>query len=212
MKIRVDLRTNDKHLNHQWTRVRGTAWLWGLVLAWLNEGLARWSEKLIAGGNPPCEGFASYKPISFNLLERDYCDSARFFNYLGNKYGTVIEGSYGSDVVRAILEELANVHTSRGAMLAIERALDRFCPRSSGYGKAYEEWAKGNYVDDTGNSPSMRAGAPLRPWWKEAGEIGWGGDKYAWHEFSLPFRFLAWGLLNKGQRWCYTADSREEMM
>jgi len=35
MKIKVDLGTNGKHLNHQWTRVRATAWLWGLVLAWL---------------------------------------------------------------------------------------------------------------------------------------------------------------------------------
>ena len=154
--------------------------------AWLNEGLARWSEKFVVGGGSPCGGFTAYSPITFNLLERDYCESARFFNYLGVKYGSVEAGSDGSDVIRTILEELADVDSgSRSALTALERAVNQFRQAPGSYGQSYKEWAKGNYVNDTLAAVAMRAGAPLAPRRKESGEIAWGGNQFVWHDYSF---------------------------
>jgi len=154
--------------------------------AWLNEGLARWSEKFVVGGGSPCGGFNAYSPITFNLLERDYCESARFFNYLAVKYGSVEAGSDGSDVIRTILEELADVDSgSRNALTALQRAVNQFRQAPGSYGQSYKEWAKGNYVNDTLAAAAMRTGAPLAPRRKESGEGGWGGNQFVWHDYSF---------------------------
>lgn len=163
---------------------------------WLNEGLADWSEKfVVSNATDHCKGFASYKPITFNLLERDHCTTAPFFDYLGLKYGMANAGGDGSDVVRAILEELGeldNAASDRAAMLRIEQALDQFSFfRTGDYGDAYREFAKGNYVDDTGSSgrpPSLHTDAPLHPRWKEDGEMGLGGDKYLLRNYTFTTR------------------------
>ncbi len=152
---------------------------------WFNEGLARWSERFVAGGGLPCGGFYAYTPLTYNLLTRDYCDSARFFNYLGIKYGTALAGSDGSDVIRSILEETGDALSDQDAMSGIERALDDFRGHRSAYGTAYKEWAKGNYVDDTGNTPEMRFTAPQYTRPKEAGEVGTGANTYVWHDYTF---------------------------
>ncbi len=159
--------------------------------SWLNEGLARWSEKFVAGGGLPCGGFTSYTPITYNLLGRDYCDSARFFDYLGIRYGSVEAGSDGSDVIRTILQELGGVDSGdRAAMTAVERAVNRFRQAPASYGQSYKEWAKGNYVNDTLAVAAARGGAPLAPRRKESGELAWGGNQFVWHDysFSTPMR------------------------
>jgi hypothetical protein len=156
--------------------------------AWLNEGLARWSEKLIDGVAPPCSGLDDYNPATFTFFSKKYCDTARFFEYMALKYGRV---GTGSDVVIAILEEMADLtrnSTNQSGMRAVERAVDGFRGGAAAVGQSYREWAKGNYVDDTGANPVLRSQAPRRPRWTEAGEFGWGRDKYTWHEFPFTTR------------------------
>jgi hypothetical protein len=98
------------------------------------------------------------------------------------KYGTAQAGSDGSDVIRSILEETGDALSDRDAMSGVERAIDDFRGHSSAYGTAYKEWAKGNYVDDTGSTPQMRFTAPLYARPKEAGEVGTGANVCVWHD------------------------------
>lgn len=165
---------------------------------WLNEGLARWSQKFKPGHVPGrCDSrsyYESFSAITNSLLSMDYCDSARFFEYLGQKYSAFPNDSdstqpmNGSDVVRAILEELREVGSTDDfeAMQAIERALDRFSiSRPSGFGNAFAEWAVGNYLNDNLLIPTIRPDAPTESQYLEAGNVAPGGNEYPWRAYSF---------------------------
>jgi hypothetical protein len=154
---------------------------------WLNEGLARWSQQFLPNVGTCCAQYHpdAYRALHHDYLTRKYCDTAPWFQYLGRQY--TADGD-GSDVIRAILEEMAyaNNNDEDETMFAFERALDRFEPsRDSGYGNAFAEWAAGNYVNDTVDPSPMRTNAPLFPRYLEGGRVGPGGNRYLFREYTF---------------------------
>lgn len=163
--------------------------------AWINEALAAWAQQLKTDVPPRCV-FTDHLPLLRSQIElgqtgAEYCDAAAWFDYLGRKYGQVEPGGAapdGSDVVRAVLEELADVGEvdSNSAMQAIERALDRFsAARQTGFGHAFAEWAVGNYVNDTLSPPAQRPGTPAAD---EASAIGITSPGVGFHRWK-QYRF-----------------------
>ena len=168
------------HLMHHGYTSHGTNWF--------REGIARWAQKFEPRDGPVCDDLDLYRPLTHDFLMRSYCETAPFFEYLGQKYGRESAGSDGSDVIKRFFEELGEVghRDTYGAMLGMERALDHFAPlRASGVGNAFAEWAVGNYADDTLIPAQLRIGAPLIPRYKEGGRIGGGGDQYLFREYSF---------------------------